>query len=413
MAEYSRMAKGNYTVASGTLGVSAPPAKYINLPFKPDRVELINYTQAVTPAQHGIPFAYWDASVPPIVVSSVSYDTIVQRFNATPVLTTDSVQVGGGISVFSAGQALQFGPLYKHNSVASADFSIAVSAAGGPTTVTTATNHNLTSGDVIIFEGLFQTSTTGMPQLNYVWFTVTVLTATTFTIPWDTSGSGYTAFNTATSTGNIGSWKKVLFPYLYFPGVTTISGITLGKTTTIDTTDAHNLVVGQEVAFRIPNQWGTVELNSLPNLQIPGSPVYGYVIAVTDYNTVVVNIDSSAYTPFVPNQLFAAVPGLTYAQIVAVGDVNTGGTPISLGSPLYPPLYTVPIGDGNALTNGYLANRVNTINGPGIRGAYANNTSQGFVVGNFASRVDTSSWVGGSSGDVIEWTAYLHDISLP
>lgn len=404
MTEYSRMAKGNYVVSGGVLGVSAPAAKIINLPFKPDYVELINYTQSVTPATNGIPFAWWDASVVPVTVSSVQYDTIVQVNTSATASNTDSVRVGGGISVFSAGQLMQFGPVYKHNSVASADFSIALSGAGGPTTVTTATVHGLTSGDVIIFEGLFQTSTTGMPQLNGVPFTVTVLTSTTFTIPWDTSNATYyTAFNSATSTGNIGSWKKVLYPYIYFPGVSFISGITLGTTTTIDTTDAHNFVVGQEVAFRIPNQWGTVELNSLPNTLVPGSPVYGYVIAVTDYNTVVVNINSSAYTPFTVNQTVASVPGLSYPQIVAVGDVNTGGVQISSGSALYPPPYYSPIG----------ITRVNTINGPAIQGSFVNNTSQGFIIGNSPSRVATSSWVGGSDGDRMEWRAYLHDLSIP
>ncbi len=403
MTEYSRMAKGNYVVSGGVLGSSAPNVKVIQLPFKPDYVELINYTAAATPTQHGIPFAFWDASVPPLSFSSVNYDTVVEVFNSTPVLTTDMVRVGGGISVFSAGQMLQYGPVYKHNSVASADFSIAVSGAGGPTTVTTATAHGLSSGDVIIFGGLFQSSTTGMPQLNDIPFTVTVLTSTTFTIPWDTSGSNYTAFNSATATGNVGFWKQVLYPYLYFPGVSFISGITLGNTTTIDTTDAHNFVVGQEVAFRIPSQWGTVELNSLPNIPIPGSPIYGYVIAVTDYNTVVVNINSSAYTPFVVNPTVASVPGLSYAQIVAVGDVNTGGVQISSGSPLYPSPYYSPIGTV----------RVNTINGPAINGAFVNNTSQGFVIGNKAARTDTSAFFGGAAGDVIEWRAYLHDISLP
>ncbi len=402
MAEYSRMAKGNYVVSGGAIGVSAPNVKIINLPFKPDFVELINYTAASVMTDDAVPFAWWDASVPPLTIDSVNYDTVIERSTGA-ALVTDMVQVGGGISVFSAGQALQFGPIYKHNSVASANFSIATSGAGGPTTVTTATNHNLSSGDVVIFEGLYQTATTGMPQLDYIWFTVTVLTATTFTIPWDTSGSNYTAFNSATSTGNIGSWKKVLFPYLYFPGTTEISNITLGNTTTIDTTDAHNFVVGQEVAFRIPAQWGTVELNTLPNFLIPGSPIYAYVIAVTDYNTVVVNINSSSFTPFNVNQTVASVPGLSYPQIVAVGDVNTGGVQISLGSALYPPPYSSPIGTV----------RVNTINGPAIQGAFVNNTSQGFVIGNFGARNDSTAFVGGSDGDVIEWRAYLHDISLP
>jgi len=402
MAEYSRMAKGNYTVVGGSIGVSAPSAKIINLPFKPDFVELINYTAASVMTDDAVPFAWWDASVPPLTISAVNYDTVIERSTGA-ALVTDMVQVGGGISVFSAGQLLQYGPIYKHNSVASADFSIATSGAGGPTTVTTATNHGLTSGDVIIFGGLFQTSTTGMTQLDGIPFTVTVLTATTFTIPWDTSGSNYTTFNTATSTGNVGFWKKVLYPYLYFPGVSFISAITLGNTTTIDTTDAHNFVVGQEVAFRIPSQWGTVELNSLPNILSPGSPVYGYVIAVTDYNTVVVNINSSAFTPFVVNQTIASVPGLSYPQIVAVGDVNTGGVQISSGSALYPPPYYSPIG----------TSRVNTINGPAIAGAYVNNTSQGFIVGNSGARNDSTAFVGGSDGDIMEWRAYAHDLSIP
>ncbi len=403
MTEYSRMAKGNYTVSGGTIGTTAPNVKVIQLPFKPDFVELINYTAASVMTDDAVPFAWWDASVPPLTISSVNYDTVIERSTGS-ALVTDMVQVGGGISVFSAGQALQFGPIYKHNSVASADFSIALSGAGGPTTVTTATDHNLSSGDVIVFEGLYQTSTTGMPQLNGVWFTVTVLTPTTFTIPWDTSNATfYTAFNSNTSTGNVGLWRKVLYPYLYFPGVATISGITLGNTTTIDTTDAHNFVVGQEVAFRIPPAWGTVELNSLPNNLTPGAPAYGYVIAVTDYNTVVVNINSSNYTAFNVNQTVASVPGLSYPEIVAVGDVNTGGVQISSGSQLYPPPYYSPIGTV----------RVNTINGPAIQGAFVNNTSQGFVIGNFGARNDSTAFVGGSDGDIMEWRAYLHDMSIP
>jgi len=403
MAEYSRLAKGSYTVASGTLGVSAPPAKIINLPFKPDYVELINLTQAVTPAQHGVPFAYWDASATPVTVSSVQYDTIVQLFNSTPVLTTDSVKVGGGISVFSGGLSLQYGASQGLTSITK-------SSAGGPTTVVSASAHGLTSGDVVIFQNLYQTATTGMPQIAGIPFTVTVTNSTTFTIPWDTSTSNYTTYTQSTATNANGAFKKVLYPYLYAPGVNVISNITLGTTTTIDTTSAHNFVVGQEVAFHIPTvpntngvNWGTTQLNTLPNTTIPGSPIYAYVISVTDYNTFVVNVNSSAYTAFSANVPVAAVPGLEYAQVAAVGDVNTGGPRISAGSALYPPLFTIPIG----------TTRVNSIGGPAIEGAFFNNTSQGFIVGNSACRTDTAAWVGGSSGDVIEWRAYLHDYSSP
>lgn len=388
MTEYSRMAKGNYVVSGGTLGVSAPSAKIINLPFKPDYVELINYTQALTPANHGIPFSKWDASVNVTVTGTVYNPTIVEIFNATPVLTTDSV-LTNGITTFEAGQMLQYGAAIQISGITKAD----------PAVVTTASAHGYSSGDVVVFNGLYQSSTTGMPQIAGIPFTVTVTGSTTFTIPWNTNQSNYTALSGSPAGATV---KKVLFPYLYAPGANIISGITLGSTTTIDTTSAHNFVVGQEVAFRVPTQWGTTQLNSLPNSTIPGSPIYGYVVSVTDYNTVVVNINSASYTAFNSNQTVASTSGLSYAQIVAVGDVNTGGVPISSGSVLYPPPFTRPIG----------TTTVNTINGPAIQGAYFNNTSQGFIIGAGASRTDTSSWVGGSNGDVMEWRAYLHDMNV-
>jgi hypothetical protein len=241
-----------------------------------------------------------------------------------------------------------------------------------------------------------------MPQLNGIPFTVTVLSPTTFSIPWNTNQTNYTAFNTATNTGNIGSYKQVLYPYLYFPGTTFISAITTGATTTITTTDAHNLREGQEVAFRVPTAWGTTQLNSLPNSLVPGSPIYGYVISVTNYNTVVVNINSTAYTAFNSNQTVASLPGLSYPQIVGVGDVNTGGPAISAGSSLYPPLFTEPFG----------TTQVNTINGPGIRGAFANNTSQGFVIGSGLAAVDGTATLIANT-NIVYWHAYAHDIALP
>lgn len=376
MAEYSRLARGKFTSTGG--------AQIVNLPFQPDRVRLLNYTVANSAAtSQNVAAAEWDAYMG-------QGFAVQQGYNATPALIYDTVTTNG-ISTFSAGQLLQYGPT----------LTVTVITKANPAQVTTSTPHGLTSGDVVILEGLFETTTTGMPQINGIPFTVTVVDATNFTIPWNTNQSNYTAISgAATGTPRV---KQVLYPYLYFPGTSFISNITTGTTTTIDTTDAHNFVVGQEVAFRIPSQWGTVQLNSLPNTLTPGSPVYGYVIAVTDYNTVVVNIDSSAFTAFTSNPTVASVPGLSYPQIVAVGDVNTGGVQISSGSVLYPPPYFVPIG----------TTRVNTINGPAIQGAYVNNTSQGFVVGIGAGTVLTTSVLVGTEGDLIIWEAFLHDYSSP
>jgi hypothetical protein len=87
--------------------------------------------------------------------------------------------------------------------------------------------------------------------------------------------------------------------------------------------------------------------------------------------------------------------GRTPPQIVAVGDVNTGGWPISVGSDLYPsPL----------VFDGFSTTAKRTINGPAIQGAYINNTFMGFVIG---------SGVAGSAEDVLFWRAYMHDKNYP
>jgi hypothetical protein len=377
MAEYSRLAKGRFTSTGG--------AQVVNLPFQPDFVKLYNYTVANSAAtSQNIATAVWDSNMG-------QGAAIIQGYNATPALIYDTV-TANGISTFAAGQLLQFGPTLTVNVVTKAAAAV----------VTTSTAHGLASGDEVLLSGLYETSTTGMPQLHGIPFTVTVTSTTQFSIPWNTNQSNYTAISVA-ATGTP-RCKKILYPSIYFPGQSVISAINRGTTTTIDTANAHNYVVGQEVAFRIPSTWGTVELNSLPNTLTPGAPVYGYVIAVTDYNTFVVDINSSAMTAFVNNPTVAvASTGLTPPQVVAVGDVNTGGVQISANSSLYPPPFSQPIG----------TTRVNTINGPAIQGAFVNNTSQGFVVGVGAGTVLTTGVLVGAVGNVIYYEAFLHDLNIP
>lgn len=388
MSEYSRMAKGSFT-ATGNAAI-------VNLPFIPDFVELWNYSIIKTPANHGVARAWWDNKL----LDGSNNPTMIELFNATPVLTTDTIQTNG-ISVFQGGLALQYGPVVQHT--ANTDFAISkassavitVSGAGIP-------DHGLQTGDWVVFSNLYQTSTTGMQQIAGMPFMVTRTAATTFTINWNTNQSNYTAFNTSTSTGNLGSYKKILYPNLYLPGSVIVSGITRGATTTISTAGAHQYQVGQEVAFRIPAAWGTIELNSLPNTLIPGSPIYGYVVSVTDFQNFVVNINSSAFTAFNTNQTFAGFVGEKFPQVVAVGDVNTGGVQISSGSPLYPsPKFSYSSFNSNS-----------TINGPAIIGSYVNNTSQGFLIGSGAAETDTAAAMIANT-NIVYWHAYLHDFSSP
>jgi hypothetical protein len=384
MGVYSKEAKGNFTATSSS--------QVINLPFVPDFVEVWNYSIIKTAATHSVTRAWWDNKL----LDGSNNPTMVELYAGSSTAVVFDQIATNGISTFQGGLSLQYGPVYQHTG--STDFQISKAS---PAQVTTSTNHNLQTGDVVVFSNLLQTSTTGMQQIAGIPFMVTRTGATTFTINWDTSGSNYTAFNTATSTGNVGSFKKILYPDLYVPGIAVISGVTTGATTTIKTAAQHNMQVGQEVGFRIPTTWGPTQLNELPNVVVPGSPIYGYIVSVTDLQTVVVNINSTGYTAFNANQAFASA-GRSFPQMIDVGDVNTGGVQVSSGSPLYPsPKYSYA-------TN----NDSSTINGPAIIGSYVNNTRQGFIIGNGVAVADNTATIMAST-NVIEWRAFLHDYSNP
>lgn len=376
MAEYSRLAKGRVLSAGGTTLVS--------LPFVPDYVEMINYTAANTPATAGVPFAYWDKNMG-------QGFAVYQTFNATPVLTTN-VAVTGGITSLSAGQMLQYGPALAIASV--------TKDAAAPV-VTTSANHGLVSGNVVILQGLYQSATTGMPQICGIPFVVTVTGATTFTIAWNTNQSNYTAYILSGPATSAATLKQVLYPALYVPGEAVIAVISLsgaGSTpatsTDITTTAPHNFQVGQEVAFRITAPWGTTQLNSLPNTTIPGSPVYGFVTAVLSSTSIRVNITSSSFTAFNSNQTVASVPGLKFPQVLAVGDVNMG-----FGANSSAPAYPSP-----TVYSGYSTTASATQGSPAILGAYINATFQGFTIG---------ATIAGAATNVLYWRAFLHDYSTP
>ena len=350
-------------------------------------IKLTNITAYTNFAASDIPWAVWD-------VASMGQGTAAVGYVGTgPVLQTAWVATQG-FSTFAAGLGLQLG----------AQLQIASIAKANPTVVTTASAHGLSVGQVVILEGLFQSSTTGMPQMSNMPFVITAVgSPTTFTVLWNSNQSNYTALSGSPAGAYV---RQVLYPNLYLPGVNFISAISTGTTTSITTTTNHNYVVGQEIAFRIPSVWGTTQLNSLPNNLIPGSPIYAYVTAVSSNTVFVCNFNSTGFTAFNSNQPATGTSGLQYPQVVSVGDVNSGGFPYSGGS-LYPSPQFPTFSGG-----------VPTINGPAIQGAFVNNTRQGFIIGAGNAAVaggsaDTSSHLSGETSDVIMWEAYLTDIAMP
>jgi hypothetical protein len=366
MTEYSRRAHGTFT-SNGT-------GKVVYLPFQPTEVRIYNYSASATPAQNGVPFGFWDSNMG-------QGAAIINAFNATPVLTTDVI-TSNAISTFGAGLSLQFGAQIQVASVTKAS----------PAVVTTGSAHGYATGDVVMFQGLYQSSTTGMPQICNIPFTITVTGATTFTIPWNTNQSNFTAIAASPAGAFV---MKVLYPFLYAPGQGWISAITTGATTTVTTSSAHNFVVGQEIGFSIPFAYGTTQLNTLPNQVIPGNPLYYVVTSVTSSTVFVCNAVSTGATAFNSNQTVASVPSSQPAQVFAIGTYNTGSLAYSGGA-----LYPSPVING-----------VSTINGPAIVGSFVANTRQGFQLGSGTGATLTSAALIGSNGNTIFYEAVYSELN--
>jgi hypothetical protein len=393
MTEYSRLAKGSF-MATGTSAI-------VVLPFQPDFVEIWNYSNIKTLADSTVTRAWWDNKL----ADGANNPTMIEGYNSSGVVIFDqitNISSNLGINAFSGGIALQYG---------AAQAITTLTKSASPTVVTTTGNHGYQVGDTVIMYGIALNTTNNMQLLNNVPFTITAIgSPTTFSVKWDSSGSAYT-----TVSPTAAFVKKVLYPFLYVPQDNVVTAVTTGTTTTIATSMYHNFEPGQEIAFRMPTLWGTVQLNSLPDVLIPGSPIYGYVTSVTDNWTFVCNINSSSFTAFTNNFTMASngstLVGLTFAQVVAVGDVNTGGLGIYTSgangflsnSPLYP--------SPNFPTS---TNRVPTINGPAVKGAFVNNTSQGFTIGSGLGAVITAS-TGTivANTNIIYWQAKLHDFANP
>lgn len=107
-------------------------------------------------------------------------------------------------------------------------------------------------------------------------------------------------------------------PQYYQPSRFVISAITLGVTTYVTTSVAHNYVIGQEVRLLIPKGFGTVQISGLTAI----------VISIPSTTQIQLDIDSTRMNAFIAVPFVANITAITQAS-PAVLTVNnnflTGG----------------------------------------------------------------------------------------
>ena len=171
--------------------------------------------------------------------------------------------VGTGVSYYDP----EFGQLGVARNITGIAFATGV--------VTTAANHGYVTGDVVLITG-----TTGMLQIAGMYFQVTVLSPTTFTL----NGLNTVPFG-ANATAGVA--RKVLYPGIWQPQSCLITNITQAADAVITTSVNHGYVAGQLIYLAVAPQFGMSE----------ASGKITKIKSVTA-NTMTVELDTSGFTAF-------------------------------------------------------------------------------------------------------------------
>lgn len=99
----------------------------------------------------------------------------------------------------------------------------------------------------------------------------------------------------------------------YTPFICDISNVTQAIAPLVTTAVDHGFVVGQQVQFFIPPQWGMRQLNGLK----------GYVTTIPAADEFTTNINTLNFDAFVTPTPPAYVV-IDPAQVAGIGDINTG-----------------------------------------------------------------------------------------
>lgn len=223
-----------------------------------------------------------------MLAGSAYYNT---KTNGAATLDLEATTLTGGFTFVDDSASVTIG--------AALNIATGISQAS-PAVVTTNITTNLNNGDIVrIYR------TTGMFQVSGMDFTIGALNAgVSYTLAYmDTS-----AFAAPATAGFA---RKIAFDARYYPRRRFITKITQATSAVITLSVTHGYTVGQEVRVYCSSDFGMTEINGL----------LGVVTAInTTNNTITTDIDSSGFSAFAfPTSANAAL-GVTFPQVVPVGE---------------------------------------------------------------------------------------------
>lgn len=232
----------------------------------------------------------WDSTANPGVIKRGWWFRGMDQGTALTVYNTDGAATDQSTFVAADGVTL-IDPDDPQTYTATAVTGV---TAANPAVVTSAA-HGLVTGDLVRL-----CDVTAMQQVSSLVFTATYVGANTFSVPIDASG-----FAAAGTGGTARKVNKEQFD----PKRLWITGITAANPMVVSVSTTHLYHVGSHVRLIVPTAFGMVEANNL----------IGEVTAI-GANTLTLDIDSSAFTAFAYPTSATAADGVTFPQVVPVGE---------------------------------------------------------------------------------------------
>lgn len=265
----------------------------ITLPSGYDSFEMVNLTDiASTAANNNV----MKARAVSLMSAGAAYYS--PKTSGAATLDPEVTIASGGFTFISDSGSLADGAYVALNAGASTINQAA------PAVVLTGT----TTGLVDSYSVIRMKNTTGMLQASGIDFTVgTIVGATSFQLKYlDTTQTGFGA------NGTNGSYMIINSRSRFYPKRRFITKIASSGTSTVITMSVtHQFTAGQLVRLVVPAAFGMSALNA--------QQATITAIDLTN-NTITVNIDSSSYGAFSWPTSAVAAAGVTFAQVVPVGE---------------------------------------------------------------------------------------------
>ena len=261
----------------------------ISLPSGFDEIEIVNLTDfGSTASNTNIVKAKGLAS---LAAGSAFYSP---KTSSAATLALETMTLTGGFTFISDSGAAALGAAVTNVS--------SITQAGA---AVVATANPVVTGSVVRMY-----ATTGMLQIAGMDFTTAAYSAgVSFTLAY-LSSSGFGA------PASAGSFVTVPFDPRFYPRRRFITAITAANPAVVTLSVTHGFIVGEKVRIVVPAAFGMQQIN-------------GYLATITaistTLNTITLDIDASAFTAFAFPTSAVAATGVSFAEVIPVGEaaINT------------------------------------------------------------------------------------------